>query len=421
MASFSAAACLQMQIQVGDVEANMAHFEGLLAQLAPRPDTLIVLPEFWATGFDYAGMADLARHTTHILAVLQQKAREHSVWFAGSLPEKRDQGLPSNTLFLVSPAGVAGQYRKHHLFGFWLENMHLQPGRKLPALDTPFGPLGALICYDLRFPEMVRRQAFAGCRTIVVAAQWPLSRVDHWEILLRARAVENQVCIVACNGCGVSGFGELAGHSMIIAPDGNVLARAGLEPSGIGVELTEEKLQLHAVRERFCTAGERLWAGFDREKIVSMDDLMKRTAILRDQNSQIVFTNGCFDLLHAGHVSYLEQARRCGDCLVVGVNSNRSVRALKGPSRPVNDEQDRARVLAGLGCVDYVVIFDEDTPRQMIASLLPHVLVKGADWPEEQIAGAAEVKAAGGRVERIVFRHQRSTSSVINKIQQQQQ
>ena len=115
-------------------------------------------------------------------------------------------------------------------------------------------------------------------------------------------------------------------------------------------------------------------------------------------------------------MDYLEQARACGDCLVVGLNADSSVRRLKGPSRPVNSEADRARVLAALGCVDFITIFAEDTPQQLISALLPDVLVKGADWPEEQIVGAAEVKAAGGTVRRIVFRHQRSSSGMIEKI-----
>ncbi|MCI5218295.1 MAG: D-glycero-beta-D-manno-heptose 1-phosphate adenylyltransferase [Candidatus Electrothrix sp. LOE2] len=137
---------------------------------------------------------------------------------------------------------------------------------------------------------------------------------------------------------------------------------------------------------------------------------------MRDQGSRIVFTNGCFDLVHAGHVSYLEEARRCGDCLVIGLNSDRSVRALKGPSRPVNSELERARVLAALGCVDFVVLFDEETPLGLITTLLPDILVKGADWPEERIVGAAEVKAAGGKIVRIAFTCQTSTTAVIDKI-----
>uniref|UniRef100_UPI0040565F27 D-glycero-beta-D-manno-heptose 1-phosphate adenylyltransferase n=1 Tax=Candidatus Electronema sp. TaxID=2698783 RepID=UPI0040565F27 len=210
------------------------------------------------------------------------------------------------------------------------------------------------------------------------------------------------------------GEGRLAGHSLLIAPDGQILAEAGEGAECVQARLDEAELD--KLRSRFCTAGERPWPGWDKNKIVSLETLQARLALIRRQGSKVVFTNGCFDLLHAGHVDYLEQARACGDCLVVGLNADSSVRRLKGSSRPVNSEADRAGVLAALGCVDFVTIFAEDTPQQLISALLPDVLVKGADWPEEQIVGAAEVKAAGGAVRRIVFRHQQSSSGMISRI-----
>ena len=145
---------------------------------------------------------------------------------------------------------------------------------------------------------------------------------------------------------------------------------------------------------------------------------MEELANIRRHGSRIAFTNGCFDILHAGHVSYLEAARRTADCLVVGLNADVSVRGLKGPGRPVNPEAERARVLAALGCVDYVVLFGEETPLGLITAIRPDVLVKGADWPEEQIVGAAEVRAVGGRVERIAFTYDRSTTGLLTRIRQ---
>jgi len=130
-----------------------------------------------------------------------------------------------------------------------------------------------------------------------------------------------------------------------------------------------------------------------------------------------VFTNGCFDILHAGHVDYLEKARKLGDFLIVGLNSDRSVRAIKGPERPVNRESDRARVLAALGCVDAVVLFDEETPLNLIRELLPDVLVKGADWAEEDIVGGREVRGAGGQVVTVPLVENRSTTRLIKKLQ----
>ena len=319
-----------------------------------------------------------------------------------------------NTLFVVGPEGVAGSYQKQHLFGLWQEDQYLATGKKTQTVLTPFGPIGALVCYDLRFPELSRRQVFSGCTLLIVSAQWPAVRSDHWKILLRARAVENQAFVVACNGSGTLPVGDLAGHSLIIAPSGKVLAEADEKPAVIGAEL--DAADVEAVRSRFCSVAERPWYGQDSDKFVTQEILLERLTRMRAQGSRVVFTNGCFDLLHAGHVSYLEKARRCGDCLVIGLNSDRSVQALKGPSRPVNGELERARVLAALGCVDFVVLFDEDTPLRLITALLPDILVKGADWPEDQIVGAAEVKAAGGRIERIPFDCQVSTTGIIDKI-----
>ncbi len=133
---------------------------------------------------------------------------------------------------------------------------------------------------------------------------------------------------------------------------------------------------------------------------------------------RIVFTNGCFDLLHPGHIQSLEQARTLGDALIVGLNSDKSVRELKGPGRPVFPELERAEILAALECVDAVVIFDELTPRSVIAALLPDVLVKGGDWPSNQIVGREEVEAAGGRVVSIPVVPGYSTTVILEKIRQ---
>ena len=130
----------------------------------------------------------------------------------------------------------------------------------------------------------------------------------------------------------------------------------------------------------------------------------------------MVFTNGCFDLLHAGHVRYLSQARALGDALVVALNSDRSVRLLKGVGRPILNEQERAEVISALEAVDYVIIFDEETPRELIADLLPDVLVKGGDWGLDQIVGREEVEAAGGTVLSLPYLEGSSTTDVVERI-----
>ena len=138
---------------------------------------------------------------------------------------------------------------------------------------------------------------------------------------------------------------------------------------------------------------------------------------LRASTKRVVFTNGVFDILHAGHVTYLQAARALGDVLVVGLNSDASVRRLKGPSRPVNTQEDRATVLAALRCVDHVIVFDDDTPIKVISGLLPDVLVKGGDYTRETVVGADLVEQHGGRVELIPLLEGRSTSSIIARSQ----
>jgi len=152
------------------------------------------------------------------------------------------------------------------------------------------------------------------------------------------------------------------------------------------------------------------------QKIRSIEELSTQLEELRKEGKQIVFTNGCFDLLHVGHIRYLREARRMGDLLVVALNNDDSVRKLKGPSRPVQPERDRAEILAGLECVDYVVLFEQDTPLAVIEHLRPNVLVKGADWSVEQIVGRDVVKGTGGRVVTIDYVKGMSTSALIDRI-----
>jgi len=152
-------------------------------------------------------------------------------------------------------------------------------------------------------------------------------------------------------------------------------------------------------------------------QIAKFADISTSLAPFRSQNKKIVFTNGCFDLLHVGHVRYLQEAKRLGDLLVVGVNSDASVRRLKGPTRPVQLEEDRAEILAALGCVDFAVVFAEDTPEKLIHLVKPDILVKGGDWKVEQIVGSDFVLAHGGKVLSLQFVDGKSTTKLIEKAQ----
>ncbi len=151
-------------------------------------------------------------------------------------------------------------------------------------------------------------------------------------------------------------------------------------------------------------------------QVVSQDELILHVAERKRNGQRVAFTNGCFDLLHPGHIRCLEQARSLGDALVVAINSDSSVRQVKGKPRPLVPQEERAEILAALSAVDYVVIFDEPTPRQLIAHLLPGVLVKGGDWGADEIVGREEVEAAGGRVVSVPFEPGYSTTAILERI-----
>ena len=151
-------------------------------------------------------------------------------------------------------------------------------------------------------------------------------------------------------------------------------------------------------------------------KLLHREDLLRERIRLRSEDKRLVFTNGVFDLLHVGHVRYLEQARALGDELVVAINSDRSVRELKGAGRPLMNQDERAEILAGLRAVSLVTIFDEVSPRTLIARLLPDVLVKGGDYALDEIHGREEVEAAGGRVVSLPFVEGLSTSAIIERM-----
>ena len=150
--------------------------------------------------------------------------------------------------------------------------------------------------------------------------------------------------------------------------------------------------------------------------ILTLEEFIPLRAKLKENNKKAVFTNGCFDIIHRGHVTYLNEAKALGDILIIGLNSDASVKRLKGEGRPVNNEMDRAFVLNNLKSVDYVIIFDEDTPYELIKSIVPDFLVKGGDWKPEDIVGSDIVEAAGGRVLSLDFVGNYSTTGIINKV-----
>ncbi|MEK6201344.1 MAG: D-glycero-beta-D-manno-heptose 1-phosphate adenylyltransferase [Desulfobulbaceae bacterium] len=417
--SFAAVGFFQSAITPGAPGVNLDRLRGALQKEPPAPGTLLLLPELWATGFVYPQLAELSLQTPWLIEQLSELAARYQCVLAGSLVERvdGDQGVVLyNTLFFSTREGVAGKIRKQHLFSFWREDDWLAAGGSPRPVETASGWVGGLVCYDLRFPETAKVQCQQGASLLVVSAQWPLERIGQWRTLLQARAIENQVFLVACNGCGLSNDIELGGHSLIIGPGGEILLEAG-EDEQLATRAIDWRKQ-QQLRQRFNTVAPAPYPFDDQEKILSLKDCVRIVGLRKNQGQRIVFTNGCFDILHAGHVDYLQQARKQGDFLVVGLNSDRSIQAIKGCSRPINEESQRAMVLAALGCVDAIVLFSDDTPLELITALLPHVMVKGADWQEEAIVGALEVKANGGRVVRIPFTTETSTTKIIDRIRE---
>lgn len=148
----------------------------------------------------------------------------------------------------------------------------------------------------------------------------------------------------------------------------------------------------------------------------NLEDFLAIREELKKDGQKLVFSNGCFDILHAGHVDYLVKARECGDKLVLALNSDVSVRNIKGEKRPIVPQNERAFIMANLKCVDYVVFFDDDTPAEIIDKIIPDILVKGEDWPIDRIVGRETVEANGGEVKRIKFVNDQSTTNIIKKV-----
>lgn len=223
------AAAIQFNVKQGDVDANLAYVRGALSRAAERGAQLAVLPEMWSSGFSYRNLNELALRTQGIVDELLEISRSLKLVICGSMPEPDGDAKVFNTVFLADNGRLAGIYRKMHLFSLLGEDRAFAAGDSWLLADTSLGKVGVIICYDLRFPELSRRLALEGARVICVPAQWPKPRQEHWRTLVRARAIENQLFVVACNACGPIGKLDLFGMSMIVDPKGQVLAEAGEE------------------------------------------------------------------------------------------------------------------------------------------------------------------------------------------------
>ena len=218
----------QMRIKLARVKDNLATVERMIDEAASRDSDLIVLPELWSTGYDLENATDYADELgTGMFAQLADSARANSIAVFGSILERRDDQVTNCAAYYSAAGDLCGVYRKIHLFRLFDEHKWLGEGQAPSALDLPWGRAGLSICYDLRFPELFRHYAVAkDAKLMLLCAEWPLVRVEHWRTLLTARAIENQCFIVATNSCGETGGTVFGGHSMIIDPWGKILLEA---------------------------------------------------------------------------------------------------------------------------------------------------------------------------------------------------
>ena len=249
---------IQFDVQYGDIEKNISEvrrgLQNISAVNTQISSGFIVLPELWATGFAYDILPELVKKIPELLRVLQDLSKKHHVFLAGSLPEFSHNRY-YNTLYITGPEGNLGTYRKQRMFSPMEEDSFFTPGTDPNPIQSSLGTVAGLVCYDLRFPELLRDQVALGANLLVVPAQWPTARVNHWRILLQARAIENQMFVVGTNRCGTTGDTSFGGHSMIVRPDGTILLEAGESPDSRGIMLDPSMVK--AARSLFSTLPER--------------------------------------------------------------------------------------------------------------------------------------------------------------------
>ncbi|MGA7828204.1 MAG: carbon-nitrogen family hydrolase [Geobacteraceae bacterium] len=226
-------AIAQMSVACCRPEENLAKAETLVAEAVRQGSDLICFPEMWTSGFDWSYLAENSGKHEAFIARVAGLARHHRIWINGSLPSLTEDGRVANTSILFTAEGErTGTYRKVHLFSLLHEDRHLAAGNALALVDTPWGKIGLSICYDIRFPELFRSYALQGASLVLSPAAFPYPRRDHWQVLTRARAIENQMFLVGVNRVGNEDFGpdgvvRYFGTSVVIDPWGNTLLEAG--------------------------------------------------------------------------------------------------------------------------------------------------------------------------------------------------
>ncbi|NDJ59887.1 MAG: carbon-nitrogen family hydrolase [Chloroflexi bacterium] len=241
-----------MHIALGDLRKNYNTAEEMAVEAARRGSHLLVLPELWATGYALDQSRELAAPlNVGILAQSATLATQNKISIVGSLMEKRGVEVSNSAAFFAPNGRVMGVYRKIHLFKLMNEHRWLQPGTTPLLIDLPWGETGLAICYDLRFPELFRRYALQAAKMVIIPAEWPIERIDHWRALLQARAIENQCFVVATNCVGKTGDATFGGHSMIVDPWGKIVLEVGESPTLATAEIDLDLVDV--VRNRMST------------------------------------------------------------------------------------------------------------------------------------------------------------------------
>jgi predicted amidohydrolase len=228
---------------MGDVDANAARAFALLRKAAEKGAALCVLPEMWSTGFSYDNLRTLCGTTPEVLSELCNFAADRRVVIAGSLPVLSGRSIYNTVHIIDSSGAVMGEYRKTHLFSPSGEHLHFRRGADASVARTSVGTIGPQICYDIRFPELSRKYYAEGASLFCVPAQWPSARKAHWDVLLVARAVENQLFVVATNAVGQSGDFSYSGGSAIISPWGELLAQGGEDEDIVIATIDPSKIE----------------------------------------------------------------------------------------------------------------------------------------------------------------------------------
>ncbi len=234
-------ALAQIELELGNPDGNYIEVKKAVAEAARQGADIVLLPELWASGYDLINARKYASSRKEgWFARMQELAEEHMIALGGSMIEEQGDDFYNTFVLLDRMGKELGFYRKTHLFDLIGEKEYFKAGYQLAIIDSPWGKIGLALCYDLRFPELFRAYALAGVETILLVAEWPQRRIGHWDILLKARAIENQCYIAAVNKVGTSKGEQLGGNSAVISPMGEVLTQGEATPGVYVAEIDSE-------------------------------------------------------------------------------------------------------------------------------------------------------------------------------------